>query len=429
MAVGSPVVKQAARGQVGGDFGVGVLNEFAGKGIIAGEDALQVNLLDERQLLLPAQRQVLIAEGGGNVDDAAAVVHTDEIGGDHGRSVGVGVLQFNDGAVAGAGAADETPDGDAELRRIVQRAVGDADQRAARHRCHRRIIAAQRIEQSGGENQPHRIAPVVGGCHDAVSGIGGNGQRRVARQRPGGGSPGQEIGGNGRRRAVRPGQGLKLDEHRRVGRIFAVAQGHFVGGKAGHAAGAVGSAAPIFVKQALFPELLEDPPAGFDVIVLQGDIGVFHIHPETDAVGHHFPVFDIAKDAFPAVAVEFGNAVFLDVAFGGKAEFLLNGHFHGQAVGVPAALAGDAAAFHRAVATDDVFKDAGQDVVNAGAAVGGGRPLVHHKERGVGAFVHGAAEDVAIFPVLEGFGVQVGEADAAGNSIEHSRDTSVAVCG
>ena len=229
MAVGSPVVKQAARGQVGGDFRVGVLDELAGKGVGAGEDALQVNLLDERQLLLPAQRQVLIAEGGGNVDDAGAVVHTDEVGSDHGRGVGVGVLQFHDGAVAGAGAADETADGDAEIRRIVQRPVGDADQRAARHRCHRRIIAAQRIEQSGGQNQPHRIAQVVGRFHDAVFGIGGNGQRRVAGQRPGGSSPSQEIGRNGRRRAVRPGQGLKLDEHRRVGRIFAVAQRHFVG--------------------------------------------------------------------------------------------------------------------------------------------------------------------------------------------------------
>ena len=197
-----------------------------------------------------------------------------------------------------------------------------------------------------------------------------------------------------------------------------------MGGQAGYAAGAVGGATPIFVEEALFPELLQDPPAGFDVVVFQRDIGGFHIHPEADAVGHRLPVFDIAENAFAAAAVEFGDAVFLDVPFGGEAKFLFHRHFHGQAVGVPAAFAGDAVALHSAVAADDILKDARQDMVDARAAVGGGRALVHHKEGRVGAFRHGAVENRPRFPVFQDFGIQVGEADPAGNDIKHRRQTS-----
>ena len=197
-----------------------------------------------------------------------------------------------------------------------------------------------------------------------------------------------------------------------------------MGGQAGDAAGAVGGAAPIFVEQALFPELLEYPPAGFNVAVFQGDIRVFQVNPEPDAVGHFLPLFDIAKDAFAAAAVEFGDAVFLDVALGGQAQFLFYRHFHGQAVGVPAALAGHLIALHGAVAADDILENPGQDMVDPGAAVGGGRPFVHRKEGRVGAFGHRAAENIPFFPVVQHFGVQVGETDPARNHIKHSRHTS-----
>ena len=432
VAVGGLVVQQAALRQVGGDFRVGILDELAGEGVAAGDDALQVNRLDECQFLGPAQCQVLVAESGGDVDDAGAVVHTDEIGGYHLGGVGGGVRQLYDaagvGAVAGVGAAGEAADVAAEFGCVVKGAVGDAGQLAARCGSDYPVLALEGgVQQGGCQNEAHRRAQVVGGCYDGVLGGGVHGQGGVAGQRPGGGRPRQKVGRNGRRcrrHAVNLRQCFKLDKHRRVGGVFPIPQRYLVGGQAGYAAGAVGSAAPILVEEALFPELLQDPPAGFDVVVFQRYIGGFHIHPEANAVGHRLPVFDIAEHALAAAAVEFGDAVFLDVPFGGEAKLLFHGHFHRQAVGVPAAFAGDAVALHSAVAADDILKDARQDMVDAGAAVGGGRALVHHKEGRVGAFRHGAVENRPRFPVFQDFGIQVGETDPAGNDIKHRRQTS-----
>ena len=60
----------------------------------------------------------------------------------------------------------------------------------------------------------------------------------------------------------------------------------------------------------------------------------------------------------------------------GEAELLLHGELDGQAVAVPAGLAGDVVALHRLEPGEHVLEDAGLDVVGAGHAVGGGRALV-----------------------------------------------------
>ena len=181
----------------------------------------------------------------------------------------------------------------------------------------------------------------------------------------------------------------------------------------------MGSAAEALVEESFVPEFFEDPPAGFDEVVVEGDVGMLHIDPKADAIGEGFPFFDIAENAFAATLVEVGDAVFLDFPLGGKAEFFFDFQFDGEAVGVPAALAEAAVAFHGAVAADDILEDAGEDVVDAGAAVGGGGAFVEHKQGGVGAFGFGTAEDVALFPVVEDAGVEFGEADAAGYGREH----------
>ena len=152
---------------------------------------------------------------------------------------------------------------------------------------------------------------------------------------------------------------------------------------------------------------------------------MFHIDPKADTVGQFLPLLDIAEHAFAALAVKVGDAVLLDFPLGSEAEFLFDFQFHGQAVGIPAAFAEAAVAFHGAVAADDILKDAGQDVVDAGAAVGGGRAFVEHKEGRVGAFRLGAAENIALFPVLPDPGIQFRHTDAAGYGREHGRQTSV----
>ena len=61
------------------------------------------------------------------------------------------------------------------------------------------------------------------------------------------------------------------------------------------------------------------------------------------------------------------------------------------------------------VAGIDVLEHARQDVVRAGLAVGGGRPLVEAPHRGVLALRQGAVEDVALAPALQDPLLELGE--------------------
>src|SRR5581483_7259098 len=95
----------------------------------------------------------------------------------------------------------------------------------------------------------------------------------------------------------------------------------------------------------------------------------------------------------------------------------------GQAVGVPARLAADLEALHLLVAGEEVLEGAGQDVVDAGAAVGGGRPLVEDVGRGALALCQAAREDAGLAPEVEDLELVLGEAGAAadGRVAGHSR--------
>ena len=83
VAVYALVVQEAARFQVGQDFRVGVLDELAGEGVVAGDDALQVDGLHERKLVLASEAQVLVTKSRRDVNDPAAVVHAHEVGRHH----------------------------------------------------------------------------------------------------------------------------------------------------------------------------------------------------------------------------------------------------------------------------------------------------------------------------------------------------------
>ena len=79
----------------------------------------------------------------------------------------------------------------------------------------------------------------------------------------------------------------------------------------------------------------------------------------------------VAGHRLPALGVELGDAVRLDVLLAGEAELLLDRQLDRQAVAVPAGLAGHVVAAHGAEAREDVLEDAGLDVVGAGHAVRG----------------------------------------------------------
>ena len=84
-----------------------------------------------------------------------------------------------------------------------------------------------------------------------------------------------------------------------------------------------------------------------------------------------------------------------------EAELLFDLHLDRQPVAVPSALAYDVLAPHRVEARVQVLEQAGPDVVDAGAAVGGGRPLVEHPFGLTVPVAQALAEHVFVGPLRE----------------------------
>ena len=178
------------------------------------------------------------------------------------------------------------------------------------------------------------------------------------------------------------------------------------------AAGAVGRAPVVLVHEPVVPELLEDPPARLDVVVVVRDVRVLHVRPEGDPLRQLLEVAHVAIHALAALLVEPGDAVRLDLGLRVQPQLLLHLDLDRQAVRVPARLAGHAVAPHRLVAREQVLDDARHDVVHAGTPVRRRRPLVEHEQVLLGPFLDAAPEDVVLAPELEDARLELGEADA-----------------
>ena len=165
---------------------------------------------------------------------------------------------------------------------------------------------------------------------------------------------------------------------------------------------AVGNDLEALVEQALFPDLLQSPPLGLDVVVIVGDIGVVHVRPEADDAGEILPHALVLPDALLALLDEGLDAVSLDLVLALDADGLLDLQLNGQSVGVPAGLAGDLVSLHGAVARNHVLDDTGQHVADVGLAVGGRRSVIEHIQGPAFALLDALLKDVIVFPELHG---------------------------
>ena len=134
---------------------------------------------------------------------------------------------------------------------------------------------------------------------------------------------------------------------------------------------------------------------------MEGHIGRFEVDPVADAAGQFVPVLLVAQYAGAARGVEGFDAVLLDLGAAVQPQLFLNLDFDRQAMGIPAAFALDAKALQGLVATEHVLDGAAQDVMDAGAPVGGWRPFVEGEGRRVATRRDAGAEGV--------FGVPHGE--------------------
>ena len=236
-------------------------------------------------------------------------------------------------------------------------------------------------------------------------------QRHVGGQRPGGGGPGQDEGL------------LALDpELGDGGALFhvLVALGHLVGGKGRAAAGAIGDNLKALVQKALVPNLLEGPPLALDEVVVIGDVGVLHVGPEAHVLGEILPQALVLPHALLALLDEGGNAIGLDLLLAVDVQQLFHFQLHGQAVGIPAGLAGDHLPFHGVEPGEQVLKGPGLQVADVGLAVGGGGAVVEDIGVVALALLHALFEDVVFFPEFFRFLLPLHKIQVGGDFLVHA---------
>ena len=374
----------AGRAQGAGDRRVGVLDELAGVlGHLVGEAAVGVDRADHGNAGALAEQMVVLAETGGDVDDAGAVIGGHEVGGHHPERAFV--AQLREVAEQRFVAHGQ------ELR---DRLLGDrGDLRLA--------LAEHRVQAGAGQDQ--RFAVRGGDPH--VVDVGAHGQRHVRRQRPRRGGPGQD-GQAGC--AAHP----EADGDRRVLRVL-VAQVDLEVGQRRRAARAVGQRLEALVDQALVPQRLEHPPDRLHEVGVHGPVLVVPVDPAAQALDQRLPLGGVAQHHLPAVLVERADAVLDDVGAGLQAELALRLVLYRQAVAVPAPAPLHAVAAHGPVARHHVLGDGGEQVPVVRQAGGERRPVVE-AERPLGG------------PVVDRLPVQVALVPEGQDLLFHGREVDLA---
>ena len=333
----------------------------------------------EGQAVALPGRVVVRAEGGRDVHDAGAVLRGDEV--------------LEDDAPG--------PPGIVGNRHHLQRPrVAHALERTGIVFPHKARVLAQ-----------HPLDQVLRHDHAAPLrlrlGVGERGverQRHVGGHRPGRGGPGQEGA------PIRVGLPV-LGKQRREeeqGRIlhFAITQGDLVGAERRAAARAVGHALVAAIEKPLLRQPAQDPPNRLDVARVAGDVGAVVVEPVGDALGERLPVGLVGEDGVPAGAVEALDAHRFDLGLPRNAERLLRLDLDRKAVRVPPGDARDPSPLERLVATREILQRAPENVVQAGAGIGGRRPLVEDEGLAPLGSLHAAAEEVFLAPALKGLLLQ-----------------------
>ena len=190
----------------------------------------------------------------------------------------------------------------------------------------REEIAIEIFGQDNGNRQPC-VWVEASDLH--IPDIGANSQCGVRWQCPGGGGPGQNekfgfhVGKELLRSTVA--NHFKLSY---TGGIFYIAVAtrlvQFVRTQSGSGCGRIGLYGITLVEHIFVVQIFEQPPQGFDIAVVVGDVGVVHIDPIAHFVGQIFPHIGIFHHLFAAGSIVFGYRNGFANIFLGNAKRLLD---------------------------------------------------------------------------------------------------------
>ena len=170
----------------------------------------------------------------------------------------------------------------------------------------------------------------------------------------------------------------------------------------GAESGAVGRGIRLYgfalVEEAAVVDFAEQPPEGFDVAVVVGDVRVVHIHPVAHALGEVLPLGGVFHHLAAAGAV-----VFLDGDLGtdvglGDAELLFHSELHWKTVSIPARAAAHLVTCHGLVAAHRVFDGTGHHVMDARTAVCTGGTFKEYELGRSLTKLHALGEGAVLFP-------------------------------
>ena len=376
------------------DVLVAVLAEAAAPGLGGGGDegAGLVHGVFEGDAGGGADAEVVLAVGGGVVDEAGAVLGGDVRVGEDDEGVGLVLVLREDGLVADAfevGSLDALEDFGL-------------------------LFAEDGLEACLGEEVDGAVAVARGDIVDVRAGADGE----VGEERPGGGGPDEEVGGGaapGRARALgdaaTDGDGGILD-------VFVVAAGLEVGEGRGELP-RVGHDAVALVDAALVPKLLEGPPDALHEGRLHGLVIVVEVHPAADARDGLAPLRHVAQHHGAALLVEGVDAVPADFVGAVHAQGVLGEGLDGQAVAVPAEAPLHVAPAHGLVPRDDVLDDARQEVAVVGEAGGEGGAVIEAEDGRALAPLQAFGEGALPGPLGEDGLFILGEVGTVGDGLEH----------
>ena len=116
--------------------------------------------------------------------------------------------------------------------------------------------------------------------------------------------------------------------------------------------------------------MLERPPLTFDVVVVVGDVGVFHVHPVSNAVGKLFPLAKVLPNGLFALFNKWLDTVGFNLLFAIDAKEFFYFQLNGQTVSIPTSFAKNVFAFHHLVTWDQVLDGTCQNVTDVWFSVG-----------------------------------------------------------
>ena len=116
--------------------------------------------------------------------------------------------------------------------------------------------------------------------------------------------------------------------------------------------------------------MLESPPLTFDVVVIVGDVGVFHVHPVSNTVGKLFPLAKVLPNGLFALFNKWLDTVGLNLLFAVDTKQFFHFQLNWKTVCIPTGFAKYVFALHHLVTGDQILDGTCQNVADVWLAVG-----------------------------------------------------------